>query len=107
LKRRQAVEPAMGHLNSDRRMERSWLPCATGDETHALLQAAAYNLRWLLRAILRRGIKPLFLCLWAWWCQWWDIAHRGQTLWGAIRASAWQSLHAISKPLDRTENVVE
>lgn len=69
LRRRQAVEPAIGHLKADHRMNRCWLPGATGDAIHAVLCAAGYNLRWLLRAIAQRGITPLFLCLWAWWCQ--------------------------------------
>lgn len=69
LKRRQAVEPAIGHLKHDCRLERCWLRGASGDAIHAVLCAAGYNLRWLLRAIVRRRLKPLFLCLWAWWCQ--------------------------------------
>lgn len=69
LKRRQAVEPAIGHLKHDCRMERCWLRGASGDAVHAVLCAAGYNLRWLLRAIVRRRLKPLFLRLWAWWCQ--------------------------------------
>ncbi len=69
LKRRQAVEPAIGHLKADHRMNRCWLAGATGDAIHAVLCAVGYNLRWLLRAIVERGIKPLFLRLCAWWRQ--------------------------------------
>jgi IS5 family transposase len=61
LKRRQAVEPAIGHLKSDNRMDRCWLPGATGDAIHAVLCAAGYNLRWLLRAMTRLGLSALFL----------------------------------------------
>jgi IS5 family transposase len=61
LKRRQAVEPAIGHLKSDNRMDRCWLRGATGDALHAVLCAAGYNLRWLLRAMARMGLKALFL----------------------------------------------
>ena len=61
LKRRQAVEPAIGHLKSDHRMDRCWLRGATGDALHAVLCAAGYNLRWLLRAMARMGLKALFL----------------------------------------------
>jgi hypothetical protein len=32
----------------------------TGDALHAVLRAAGYNLRWLLRAIVRPGLKPVF-----------------------------------------------
>jgi IS5 family transposase len=63
LKRRQAVEPAIGHLKSDHRMDRCWLKGALGDALHAISCAAGYNLRWLLRAIARLGIGPAFLCL--------------------------------------------
>lgn len=51
LRRRQAVEPAIGHLKSDHRMDRCWLHGAVGDALHAVSCAAGYNLRWLLRAI--------------------------------------------------------
>jgi IS5 family transposase len=67
LKRRQAIEPAIGHLKHDHRMNRCWLPGATGDAIHAVLCAAGYNLRWLLRAITALGIAPLLLCLARWW----------------------------------------
>jgi len=60
LKRRQAVEPAIGHLKSDHGMDRCWLQGATGDALHAVLCAAGYNIRWLLRAIVRLGLKGLF-----------------------------------------------
>jgi hypothetical protein len=50
LKRRQAVEPAIGHLKSDHRMDRCWLQGELGDALHAVLCATGYNLRWLLRA---------------------------------------------------------
>lgn len=53
LKRRQAVEPAIGHLKSDNRMDRCGLNGATGDALHTVLCAAGYNLRWLMRAMAR------------------------------------------------------
>ena len=65
LKRRQAVEPAIGHLKSDNRMQRCWLQGATGDALHALCCAVGYNLRWLMRAVVRLGLKGLLLCLFA------------------------------------------
>ena len=63
LKRRQAVEPAIGHLKSDHRLDRCWLKGASGDALHAISCAAGYNLRWLLRAVARLGIGPAFLRL--------------------------------------------
>jgi len=44
LKRRQAIEPIIGHLKSE------------GDAIHAVLCAAGYNIRWLLRMIRKRGL---------------------------------------------------
>ena len=63
LRRRQAVEPAIGHLKSDHRMDRCWLQGALGDALHASSCAAGYNLRWLLRAIARLGLGAIFFRL--------------------------------------------
>jgi IS5 family transposase len=72
LKRRQAIEPLIGHTKADHRMDRCWLQGALGDALHALGCAAGYNIRWLLRAITRLGLKGLFcdlsaLALWVMW----------------------------------------
>ena len=66
LKRRQAVEPIIGHLKADHGMDRCWLRGATGDALHAVLCAAGFNLRWLLRAVARGEIRAAFLRLLAW-----------------------------------------
>ena len=60
LKRRQAIEPMIGHTKSDNRMDRCWLQGALGDALHALSCAAGYNIRWLLRAIARLGVVWIF-----------------------------------------------
>jgi IS5 family transposase len=60
LKRRQAIEPEIGHLKADHRMDRCWLAGALGDALHAVLCAAGYNLRWLMRAVVRLGLRGLF-----------------------------------------------
>jgi IS5 family transposase len=59
LKRRQAVEPAIGHLKADHRMDRCWLKGQLGDALHTLSCAAGYNLRWLMRAVVRLGLNRL------------------------------------------------
>ena len=60
LRRRQAVEPAIGHLKSDHRMDRCWLQGTLGDALHTISCAAGYNLRWLLRAIAGDGTPPVY-----------------------------------------------
>ena len=63
LKRRQAIEPLIGHTKADHRMDRCWLKGADGDALHAVLCAAGFNIRWLLRAIAKMGLAALLLAL--------------------------------------------
>jgi IS5 family transposase len=66
LKRRQAIELIIGPLKSDNRMQRCHLKGEIGDRLHAVLCAAGYNIRWLLRMIAKEGVtflKTLLLCL--------------------------------------------
>ena len=63
LKRRQAIEPLIGHTKADHRMDRCWLQGTLGDALHALSCAAGYNIRWLLRAIARLSLGGLFCVL--------------------------------------------
>lgn len=46
LKRRQAIEPIIGHLKHDHSMRRCRPKGQTDDAVHAVLCAAGYNLRW-------------------------------------------------------------
>ena len=59
IKRRNAIEPVIGHLKADHRMDRCHLKGEMGDRMHAVLCAAGYNIRWLLRAIARKGLKAV------------------------------------------------
>jgi transposase, IS5 family len=59
MKRRAAVEPVIGHLKAEHRMDRNFLKGRAGDRANAVLAAAGYNfsllLRWLaelLRALI-------------------------------------------------------
>lgn len=49
LRRRAAIEPVIGHLKSEHRMGRNYLWHRAGDATNAVLAAADYNFRRLLR----------------------------------------------------------
>ena len=49
LKRRQVVEPMIGHMKADGLLGRNWLKGADGDALHALLCGAGHNLRMILR----------------------------------------------------------
>ncbi len=46
-----------GHLKTDHRMNRCHLRGGgVGDAVHAVLCAAGYNIRWLLRMIVKKGL---------------------------------------------------
>jgi transposase, IS5 family len=49
LRRRSAIEPVIGHLKSEHRMGRNYLWHRQGDTTNAVLAAAGYNFRRLIR----------------------------------------------------------
>ena len=63
IKRRNAIEPVIGHLKADHRMDRCHLKGEIGDRLHAVLCAAGYNIRWLLRAIARKALKAFLRLL--------------------------------------------
>ncbi len=50
MKRRAAVEPSIGHLKTEYRLERNRLKGVAGDTHNAILSAAAMNFHKLLRA---------------------------------------------------------
>ena len=54
IRRRQAVEPVIGHLKSDGLMGRNWLKGRDGDQMNVLLSCAGHNMRLILRKL--RGI---------------------------------------------------
>ena len=61
LKRRAAIEPTIGHMKSDNRMNRNYLTGQIGDKINAVLAAAGYNFRKLLRWLV---FAPIFWLRW-------------------------------------------
>ena len=59
LKRRQDIDPIIGHLKADHRMDRWRIHGEMGDRPHAVLCAAGYNIGWLLRMIAEKGLRAL------------------------------------------------
>ena len=57
MRRRSAVEPVIGHMKAEHRMDRNYLWYRQGDAINAVLAAAGYNfsllLRWLSRLLFR------------------------------------------------------
>ena len=61
LKRRQVVEPMIGHMKADGLLDRNWLKGEQGDALHALLCGAGHNLRMILR-----HLRVLYCAFVAW-----------------------------------------
>ncbi len=49
FKRRNAIEPVIGHMKTDNRMDRNYLSGADGDKINAIPAVCGFNLRKLLR----------------------------------------------------------
>jgi IS5 family transposase len=62
LKRRQVIEPMIGHMKSDGLLGKNWLKGELGDAMHAVLCGAGHNLRLIL-AHLRVLLLALFASL--------------------------------------------
>ncbi len=54
MKHRAAVEPSIGHLKNEHRLERNRLKGVAGDAINAILSAAAMNFQKLLRTCERK-----------------------------------------------------
>ena len=59
IRRRSAIEPAIGHMKNDGKLRRNWLKGCLGDAINAVLCGAGHNLRMILRAIR-------LCCAWIW-----------------------------------------
>ena len=67
-RRRSAIEPVIGHLKSDHRLDRCFLKGREGDATNLIGSAAGFNVRKLLR-LLGRGIYSHAPTAWSIFCR--------------------------------------
>ena len=51
MRRRSAIEPVIGHLKAEHRMDRNYLAHRSGDAANTVLAAAGYNFRLLIRRL--------------------------------------------------------
>jgi len=59
-RRRSGIEPIIGHIKLDHRMDRNYLKSEDGDKINAILAGCGFNIRKLLRAILLWLFKERF-----------------------------------------------
>ena len=59
-RRRSSIEPIIGHVKHDHRMDRNYLKGEEGDKINAILAGCGFNIRKLLRAILLWLFKERF-----------------------------------------------
>lgn len=57
IRRRSAIEPAIGHMKNEGKLRRNWLKGSIGDALNAILCGPGHNMRMILRAIR-------FFCAW-------------------------------------------
>ena len=58
LKRRNAIEPIIGHMKEDGKLNRNYLKGTFGDKINAILCGSGHNIRIILRKL--RGLKDSF-----------------------------------------------
>ena len=85
MKRRNAIEPIIGHLKSDNRLSRNYLRGILGDVHNVILAACGFNMRKLLRAFL-------YLQLRSFWKSFSNIKHLFQDT--LLRLSGIYCIHA-------------
>lgn len=51
IRRRSAIEPTIGHMKADGKLDRNWLKGTLGDAIHAVLCGAGHSLRMILRKL--------------------------------------------------------
>jgi IS5 family transposase len=64
MRRRSAIEPVIGHIKNEHRMNRNYLAHAIGDKINAILAAAGYNFRLILNW-LRDFLRLCWLMMFA------------------------------------------
>jgi len=56
IRRRSAIEPTIGHMKSDGKLDRNWLKGALGDALNAVLCGAGHNIRLIINKL--RACSP-------------------------------------------------
>ena len=96
-KRRSAIEPVIGHVKSDHRMDRNYLGGEIGDKLNGIFAAAGFNMRKLLRAFalflrLHLGIAVSQLHTWGY-----SLVNRLLSVFDASRAQSVIGCNPISR----------
>lgn len=64
MKRRQDIEPHIGHMKNEGKLGRCRLKGVLGDEIHAILVGAAYNIRLVLNHLRAILVQILWMITW-------------------------------------------
>jgi IS5 family transposase len=70
MRRRAAIEPVIGHMKSEHGMDRNHLAGPEGDVMNALFCGSAFNLKKLMRVLVRAAdarLRFLFAWIWCWY----------------------------------------
>ncbi len=64
IKRKQTIEPNIGHMKNEGKLGLCRLKGALGDEIHAILVGAAYNIRLVLKHLRAILVQILWIATW-------------------------------------------
>jgi len=81
-RRRSSIEPVIGHLKSDHRLDRCFLKGRMGDKLNLIGSAAGFNVRKLLR-LLGTGIFSRALLFWGGFYRVWSEFYRFWSSWAS------------------------
>ena len=90
LKRRQAIEPVIGHLKSDGLLGRNYLKGTEGDRMNVAPACASHNLRLILKRL------RIFLC-----------PHFGCYVVPGHDRIAWKASYSVNHPMEATDGVAD
>jgi len=79
LKRRQAIEPWIGHMKNDGKLGRCYLKGVLGDQIHGILVAIAHNFRMILR-----NLRSFCICMISWFMDFCGISGKEEVFAGSI-----------------------
>jgi transposase, IS5 family len=85
LKRRQAIEPTIGHTKTDGLLARNWLKGSEDDAIHAVLRGAGHNLRLILAHLRVLLLALIGLTRYA--------RHSATVVWHAMAATLGAAVH--------------
>ena len=89
-RRRSSIEPVIGHLKSDHRLDRCFLKGRVGDKLNLIGSASGFNVRKLL-SLLGTGIFSRALLVWGVFCRFFSLSASRSCVFVPRCSSPWKN----------------